>query len=304
MPLFPENRLTLESVSTIFGAAAMSPRGGASSNKFPKFLASSGMHITGPTESFESGGVNVKKSQDALLWLLTHWSSVADGLLEPDFDIDVADVLGQASPLPSFEMVSPTPPSRPQLPDSQSTHTLEILSVPRFNSVSTSSPPASPREARAPPLAMPPPIPVPSSPSSTIRSSSSPIMPSKFGNMSPFIAAAFDDHHSSDSVTPVADISDDYGPATPAKEVANPLANAFVGSAPSDKTASTDDALSTPEITASSRSSDSSIESAHIGTPSYPKEEQAPVSEDLELKSRQGEPFKQATPEDEFGEQL
>ncbi|KAM0793678.1 hypothetical protein ACM66B_001107 [Microbotryomycetes sp. NB124-2] len=93
MPLFPENRLTLESVSAIFGPAVMSPRPGPSTaNKLQKFV-SNGMHISGPIDTYEMTGSNAKKAQDGLLWLLNNWSSVADGLLEPDFDIDVDAVL-------------------------------------------------------------------------------------------------------------------------------------------------------------------------------------------------------------------
>ncbi|GAA5856182.1 hypothetical protein JCM8547_000808 [Rhodosporidiobolus lusitaniae] len=88
MPLFPENKLSLESVSSIFGSSIMAPR-----PSMEKKQTRGEMVITGPTESFEAIGETIKKGQEALLWLLNHWSSVADGLLEPEFDIDPNTVL-------------------------------------------------------------------------------------------------------------------------------------------------------------------------------------------------------------------
>ncbi|KAK4050465.1 Type II inositol 1,4,5-trisphosphate 5-phosphatase [Microbotryomycetes sp. JL201] len=107
MPLFPENRLTLESVSAIFGPAVMSPRPGPSTaNKLQKFV-SNGMHISGPTDTYEMSGSNAKKAQDGLLWLLNNWSSVADGLLEPDFDVDVDAVLDRTPRAEELEEYEP-----------------------------------------------------------------------------------------------------------------------------------------------------------------------------------------------------
>ncbi|SCZ91339.1 BZ3500_MvSof-1268-A1-R1_Chr1-2g01344 [Microbotryum saponariae] len=90
IPLFPENRISLESVSHIVGAMLMSPRDPSpqSQSKGSKLLA----HITGPTDTIDSSA-NAKRAEEALLWLLKHWSLVADGLLEPEFDVDVDAVL-------------------------------------------------------------------------------------------------------------------------------------------------------------------------------------------------------------------
>ncbi|KDE06906.1 hypothetical protein MVLG_02794 [Microbotryum lychnidis-dioicae p1A1 Lamole] len=90
IPLFPENRLSRESVSHIVGAMLMSPRDPSpqSQSRGSKLLA----HITGPTDTIYSSA-NGKRAEEALLWLLKHWSLVADGLLEPEFDVDVDAVL-------------------------------------------------------------------------------------------------------------------------------------------------------------------------------------------------------------------
>ncbi|KAI5481741.1 Rho GTPase-activating protein [Pseudohyphozyma bogoriensis] len=109
MPLFPENRLTLESVSIIFGPAAMSVRGPPSTAaKLTKLVAGT-MVITGPTDTTDAVGLTVKKAQDGLLWLLNNWSAVADGLLEPDFDVDT-DVVLDRSPAATFPAAPPLQP--------------------------------------------------------------------------------------------------------------------------------------------------------------------------------------------------
>ncbi|GAA6035932.1 hypothetical protein JCM8097_005172 [Rhodosporidiobolus ruineniae] len=102
MPLFPENQLSLEAVSGIFGSSVMAPR-----PEMEKKPTKGAMVITGPTESFEAIGEVIKKGQEALLWLLNHWSSVADGLLEPDFDIDPSTVLDKHVPAPTLNVEVP-----------------------------------------------------------------------------------------------------------------------------------------------------------------------------------------------------
>ncbi|KAJ8297144.1 Rho GTPase-activating protein 30 [Rhodotorula toruloides] len=91
MPLFPENKLSLATVSGIFGAMIMAPR--PAPQKKP---AKGEMVISGPGESVESAGATAKKGEVALRWLLEHWSSVADGLLDADFDIDPATIVDNA----------------------------------------------------------------------------------------------------------------------------------------------------------------------------------------------------------------
>ncbi|BGP21407.1 rho GTPase-activating protein [Rhodotorula toruloides] len=88
MPLFPENKLSLATVSGIFGAMIMAPR--PTPQKKP---AKGEMVISGPGESVDSAGATAKKGEAALRWLLEHWSSVADGLLDADFDIDPATIV-------------------------------------------------------------------------------------------------------------------------------------------------------------------------------------------------------------------
>ncbi|GAA6046580.1 hypothetical protein JCM3770_006220 [Rhodotorula araucariae] len=140
MPLFPENRLTLDQVSGLFGSSLMSPRSAAQQKKPVK----GEMVITGPTETVDSVGEVVKKGQNALCWLLSHWSSVADGLLEPDFDIDPATVVDTPPPTPPPTLNVEVPQAELHI---QQPH--EAIASAR-----TDLPDASqPREAPAPPLA-------------------------------------------------------------------------------------------------------------------------------------------------------
>lgn len=341
MPLFPENRLTLESVSTIFGPAAMSPRMSASttSSKLPRLFNGASMHITGPTESFESTGANVKKAQDGLLWLLTNWSSVADGLLEPDFDIDVNEVLGRRPSVVAAPGDGLATTSEPVNFDKEaerdavarshdSARTLEILSVPRFES-SEAPVPALGAPRRAPsPSPLPPPVithEAPPSPSSTIKDSSSPILPRSFGfNRSPEL---HDGPHAPPS--PLSPVAPEDAPPTPSKEEDEPVFKPELGTvknresalpsvpveeeeeeeAEEDKIHSAQASDSTPETASSSRSSDSSLQSAWVATPTPPKEKaNSPLlrraAPELEKELEQSETvvaLPRATPEDQFG---
>ncbi|GAA5972690.1 hypothetical protein JCM11641_002975 [Rhodosporidiobolus odoratus] len=103
MPLFPENKLSLEAVSSIFGSSVMAPRPTMEQKKPGK----GEMIITGPTESFEAIGQTNKKGQEALLWLLEHWSSIANGLLEPDFDVDPTTILEKDQLVPVLNVEVP-----------------------------------------------------------------------------------------------------------------------------------------------------------------------------------------------------
>ncbi|ORY80292.1 hypothetical protein BCR35DRAFT_93273 [Leucosporidium creatinivorum] len=334
MPLFPENRLTLESVSTIFGPAAMSPRMSASAptSKLPRIFNGAGMHITGPTESFESTGANVKKAQDGLLWLLTNWSSVADGLLEPDFDVDVNEVLGRRPSLvlaPGEDLAATSEPvnfdkERDAVARAHdSSRTLEILSVPRFETVDAAAPVlGAPRRAPSP-SPLPPSVIAheePSSPSSTVKDSSSPIMPRSFGfNHSPSVRAV-----SPAPPSPLSPLApDEEAPPTPSKEEEEPVfksetpavknRESALPSVPVEeeegKTHSAQASDSTPETASSSRSSDSSVQSAWVATPTLPKEKpNSPLlrgtAPELEKEPEQAEtviPLPRATPEDQFG---
>lgn len=99
MPLFPENKLSLATVSGIFGAMIMSPRPSSR-----KKSAKGEMVISGPGESVDSARGTAKKGEEALRWLLEHWSMVADGLLDADFDVDPSTVLdrdAEAAPVRS-----------------------------------------------------------------------------------------------------------------------------------------------------------------------------------------------------------
>ncbi|KAM0748145.1 hypothetical protein T439DRAFT_75248 [Meredithblackwellia eburnea MCA 4105] len=99
IPLFPENALSLEATSVIFGPSIMSPRVLSAAAKLQKFVSG-----TSPSETHDIVGVTAKKAQDGLFWLLLNWSAVADGLLEPDFEIDTDEIMTSpifTKPVPS-----------------------------------------------------------------------------------------------------------------------------------------------------------------------------------------------------------
>ncbi|GAA6013338.1 hypothetical protein JCM11491_006359 [Sporobolomyces phaffii] len=137
IPLFPSNPLSLSVVSEIFASSIMAPR----KNRNSTHSTSSGsmsrktrgqMIITGPTDLVDDQ--DGKKAKQALEWLLTNWSAVADGLLEPDFDVDVDAVVEPAS----NSLQLPEGSSPPMIP-------LSPALVGAFNS------PSSPRAAPTPP---------------------------------------------------------------------------------------------------------------------------------------------------------
>ncbi|PRQ76982.1 hypothetical protein AAT19DRAFT_12400 [Rhodotorula toruloides] len=146
MPLFPENKLSLATVSGLFGAMIMAPR--PAPQKKP---AKGEMVISGPGESVESAGATAKKGEAALRWLLEHWSSVADGLLDADFDIDPATIVdnaGDASPVRSEKTSSLAPTLDVVVPQSE----LHIQQPAAPEESTPLAPPIQlPRNAPAPP---------------------------------------------------------------------------------------------------------------------------------------------------------
>lgn len=149
VPLFPENSLSISDISALFGADLLSSRPSARGKK----STSDQLSITGPTEPLESGVEAASRAKDALRFLLEHWTAIADGLLEPDFDVDAAKVIDGLTPscaptldvrLPGAELhirqaavASPSPSPQPLLTD-------PLLELPTL---------APPREAPAPPAA-------------------------------------------------------------------------------------------------------------------------------------------------------
>ncbi|GAA5845569.1 hypothetical protein JCM3766R1_000785 [Sporobolomyces carnicolor] len=145
IPLFPSNPLSLTTVSVLFGTSIMSPRknrnSDASSSSSPTKKSRGQMIITGPTDLVDDQ--DGKKANQALEWLLTNWSAVADGLLEPDFDVEVEAVVDSAQ-----TRAGSSPPMIPLSP----------------TIVRNLDSPSSPRAAPAPPtgaLHVSPPVPVP-----------------------------------------------------------------------------------------------------------------------------------------------
>ncbi|GAA5908112.1 uncharacterized protein JCM6883_004119 [Sporobolomyces salmoneus] len=141
IPLFPSNSLPLSTVSALFGTSIMSPRkkrdsSASSSSHSLHRKPRADMIITGPTDLVDDQ--DGKKANQALEWLLVNWSAIADGLLEPDFDIEV-DALGEST----TPQLGASPPMIPLSPNVAS--------------------PSSPRAAPAPPgglFRLAPPVPV------------------------------------------------------------------------------------------------------------------------------------------------
>ncbi|GAA5925110.1 hypothetical protein JCM3775_006369 [Rhodotorula graminis] len=159
IPLFPENSLSIDEISTLFGGPLMSSR---LAPRTKKPASHHQLSITGPTEPLASGVEAASRAQDALRFLLEHWSAIADGLLEPDFDVDPEKVIDG--------LVSPTAPTVDlDLPGAElhirQARSADSLRAQSFLADPSSVDPlladsllelptmASPREAPAPPLA-------------------------------------------------------------------------------------------------------------------------------------------------------
>jgi len=109
------------------------------------------MIITGPTDLVDDH--DGKKANQGLAWLLKNWSAVADGLLEPDFDIDVDSIVAACSP------IVPQPSPQPELTQQLAPPTPSSPTMARNFEM-----PSTPRAAPTPPNGgfstfPPPPIP-------------------------------------------------------------------------------------------------------------------------------------------------
>ncbi|WRT67622.1 uncharacterized protein IL334_004594 [Kwoniella shivajii] len=81
LPLFPDNRLNIESISIIFGPAMCAARG--------KGISGLGPTVSGQSsrkDGFDPDQVSdlVSKSQSVLGWLLRNWSGISEKVLEED----------------------------------------------------------------------------------------------------------------------------------------------------------------------------------------------------------------------------
>ena len=79
LPLFPENRLNIDSISIIFGPALCAPR--------DKGIPGLGSASAGPdvVDQAETSTL-VTRSQNILGWLLRHWGDISERVLEPEED--------------------------------------------------------------------------------------------------------------------------------------------------------------------------------------------------------------------------
>jgi hypothetical protein len=85
LPLFPDNRLNVESISIIFGPAVCAARG--------KGISGLGMGASGGKLSHDPDVVSnlVNQSQATLAWLLRNWAAISEKVLDPPFDDDETD---------------------------------------------------------------------------------------------------------------------------------------------------------------------------------------------------------------------
>ncbi|GAA5898180.1 hypothetical protein JCM8208_000172 [Rhodotorula glutinis] len=155
IPLFPENSLTIDEISTLFGGPLMSSR---VAPRTKKPASHHQLSITGPTEPLASGVEAASRAQDALRFLLEHWSAIADGLLEPDFDVNPEKVVdGLVSPTaPTVDLDLPGAELHiRQARSAESLRAQPFLADPSFVDPLLADLPdmAPPREAPAPPPA-------------------------------------------------------------------------------------------------------------------------------------------------------
>jgi len=80
LPLHPENRLNVESISIIFGPALCAARGNGISGIGP---STNGKPFEQDSEEVSN---LVNQSQSVLAWLLRHWGAISEKVLDPDFD--------------------------------------------------------------------------------------------------------------------------------------------------------------------------------------------------------------------------
>lgn len=160
IPLFPSNPLALTRVSEIFAASIMAPRKVPSSpttaslSKKPKAQ----MIITGPADlATDHDG---KKANQALEWLLSNWSAVADGLLEPDFDVDIDAIVHGHEVAGADEPVAGSPPMVPIPTSPANMRTFDVPQATRaapappsdaFSTYTSTAPPPVPFVESVPP---------------------------------------------------------------------------------------------------------------------------------------------------------
>lgn len=283
MPLFPENSLSLESVSAIFGTAAMAVRRPPPTSAKLTKPTSAAMVISSPTE--QDASFTSKKAQDGLLWLLNHWSAIADGLLEPDFDIDTTAVLENYPPVLSVAPIAkaqprvPTPPSQVSVettPSSEPTATapVEILTFPGDQDRAMS--PVSPQRASV------------ASSHQTIQTTSS------FASVN--TGTPHTSHSPSNSFT--ATFSPDHYKRA-SSQAEETVVNLEANTREEDVSSPTLDMLDLPAF-ASPRSSASTLESSSLSSREN-KTQSLPLVEEFGKVNSQLSGFARAVPEDEFG---
>nr|XP_019045833.1 hypothetical protein I302_06224 [Kwoniella bestiolae CBS 10118]OCF24763.1 hypothetical protein I302_06224 [Kwoniella bestiolae CBS 10118] len=88
LPLFPDNRLNIESISIIFGPAMCAARGKGISGLGPSVITNSNntKNVKGGKGTFDPDSVSelVAKSQNVLGWLLRHWGGISEKVLEEE----------------------------------------------------------------------------------------------------------------------------------------------------------------------------------------------------------------------------
>lgn len=162
--LFDEGSLTVEKVSMIFGMSIMLPR---------EYLGESPVlskpldETEGSAEIYADPNRMIRKSQEALLWLLSNWVSIADGLVE-GLDIGLTTltpeetpalaspsqqntlILSQVSQVAHSPLIAPTPQRQAR----DSTRQLPISNLQQSRPSNPHHPvlPPSPRPKNTPPV--------------------------------------------------------------------------------------------------------------------------------------------------------
>ena len=80
LPLFPDNRLNIDSISIIFGPAMCAARGKGISGLGP---STNGRGVETDPEQVSN---HVNQSQSILAWLLRHWAAISEKVLDPPLE--------------------------------------------------------------------------------------------------------------------------------------------------------------------------------------------------------------------------
>lgn len=142
LPLFPDNRLNVESISIIFGPAMCATRGKGISGLGP----STAVGRNGKEHDPEQVSNLVNQSQSTLAWLLKHWAAISEKVLDPPFEEADAQVKDDRKTPIDPKLLSPIDlrTSSPAKPEGASTgrgRSATVSGNPPEVAIPTASPP-------------------------------------------------------------------------------------------------------------------------------------------------------------------